>query len=295
VAFPLNPNGEVYSFADMDSVKFISSASVAVSSWQAAFNNASGHFLAYLEPHFRFEPEIFLHVVEKLNEGLFLVYTPSKRYFLDALDENSMPYPDPAPHPRWTSETLLGQDRIVLSGFCHRRELFESVIPPLSECGNRFSVALALSLAHRHGMVVIPSHIKEYVPGISFENRVLSRFKENMINWYFNSGLGTLPEVSAWKNLDEVKTQLIAKRLDLIWTTKQFKVHWLNHKNVIQFFYTKVKHPLRFSVFRDLLQPQTIQVMVKNTYSLKLGLQCWFYVQMRRIFGLFYNPFINKL
>ena len=295
VAFPLAPDSETCSFADMPGVKFISS-SVEISNWQAAFNIASGHFLAYLEPHFRFDPESFMNVVNKLNEGVVLVYTPSERYFLEALDENSLPYQDPTPHPRWTSETLLGQNRVVLSGFCHRRELFESVIPPLSECGDRFSLALALSLAHQYDMVVIPGQIREYVPGISFENRILSSFKENMITWYFNSGLGTLPEVSVWKNLDEIKTQMIAKSINRGWQTRQFRVHPFNTENLAWFFATKVKHPLSYSIFRNLLifRSQSIQEILKYTHSRRQMLQYWFYAQFRLICSRFFKLFTKK-
>jgi len=252
VVFPLTPDAEDCSIDNCSDVVFISSAEIKRAPWEAAFSAASGRFLAYLEPYFRFEPDTFIQAVNKLNEGASLLYTPSERYFMEALDKNSLPYPDPSPHPRWTSETLLGQNRIVLSGFCHRRELLASVIPLLSECGASFPLALALSFAHRHEMAVVAGRIQEYIPYGAIENRVILRFKENIIHWYFNAGLGTLPDTSTWETLSTTKANRIARRLDQVWRKGQFQVHWGNRFSILSFLCRKVTNPLLLPLFREL-------------------------------------------
>lgn len=218
-----------------------------------ALAQSNGALIAYLESHHRWDRQGILEALAVLEKDPDQVcYVPVERYYAEVLDEDGSPCRDPEPQPRWTQETLLGRGRIALSGFCHRREVFASVSIPLAEFGIAGSRGLALMLAHRRELRVIDRRHRESVPPLKFQNRILQRFQERMLTWYFDSGLGSLPTPDAWESLSAVQVASIATRMDQAWRSGRFCVHPGNVSVVLDFLAQKVPWLPRLELFRDL-------------------------------------------
>jgi glycosyltransferase involved in cell wall biosynthesis len=255
VVFPTEPGAVDDNIPAPRGVILISTKAILrTSPWEAALKAASGRYIAYLEPNCRLDAVSALNALKKLQVGFPLVYVPSDRYYLEALDEHGLPYKDPAPHPKWTQETLLGQNRIILSGFCHQRSLLEKLQLPASECGSAFSTALAMGLAHRNELVLADGRYRQYIPCLSLKNRVTHRFKQHMLIWYFDSALGTLPDKAVWEKLNASGAEVIARKLDAIARAGSFYPHWKNRMDFRDFFVNKVPSPIRFALFRQLIE-----------------------------------------
>lgn len=218
-----------------------------------ALARSTGALIAYLEPYHRWDRQGIQDALALLEaQRGVLCYVPVECEYLEVLDEGGSPCRDPAPQPRWTRQTLLGRNRVVLSGFCHRRELIESAPVPLGELGSAGSRALAWMLAHRRELRVIDHRHRELVPPLSFQNRIFPRFQERMLNWYFDSGLGSVPIQDTWGCLSADQIALISARLNQAWRCGEFCVHPGNLSTVLDFFVRKVSWLPRFKVFRDL-------------------------------------------
>lgn len=256
--------------------------------WLSASQSASGQYLGYLEPNFRFTAEGISSALQQVEQGKPMVYVPAERYFLDALDDRQNPYPDPARQPKWTQSTLLGHNRLYLSGFVHQRHLLAAIKLPFSELDGFYPHALAIALAHRHELSVATGRHQVFIPGIAFSNRILPVFKQKLLTWYFDSGLGLLPEPGSGNHFDGNRLSELAKRIDKAYASDGFCLHWGNKKAFIEFF-SGLSRPLQYKLFRDLVKHSHAEVL-SNLHRQNRYAQ----IPLCRIYSILYK-LLNKL
>ncbi|MFA5984819.1 MAG: glycosyltransferase family A protein [Methylococcaceae bacterium] len=254
IIFPLGSTVQEFSPNEHKNVISLAKTDLGKSAWETALATAAGTYLAYLEPNNRYIRTSLINAINLLRGGTSLVYLPSERYYLDARDDSNRPYKNPSPQPQWSQTTLLGQNRIALSGFCQNRSLFTKIRLPLTHDDTTFSTVLAAILANRHELTVMDEVHDEFIPGISFENRILTEFKQTIVRDYFNAGLGLLPDPILIKDLTPKKAEVIAKQLDLRLQNGEFCLHRQNKTVILNFFALKVHNPLRFKLFKELVE-----------------------------------------
>lgn len=227
--------------------------------WQKALQVSKGRYLAYLEPGFRLDPSIFeqnLDDLRRANEKI--IFTPANHYYLEALDENGKPFPDPTPHPHWRKGPLLGRERIQLSGFCHIRGLLDDAPLVLTECGQLAPWAIARYLAVSCDFAVSDGRMIFYVVPLRLENRILITFQRKLLQWYFDSGLGALPQEAMWPALDKRAWDRIAKALSEGWAKRRLYIYGKNRDLIKKFFLKYCAQPLRWPLFRHLVNEDRI-------------------------------------
>lgn len=230
--------------------------------WDHARAVARGACLAYAEPGTRPPPALLSLGHEKLlaDPSLEAVYAPPENHFLEAR-RHGAPLRDPAPHPRWTQETLLGRKNVRLSGFVHRRRALGRTAAKLSECGASLPLALAMELMTSRRTLVLPCPTPCYVAGVELKDRVLVAATERLLHWFYDTGLGQLPAPAAWPALSPAQSQEIDAELSAALRRGVLPVHWGNQAMLRRFFLAHVPRPGRSPVYRRLFLNQRLEAV----------------------------------
>lgn len=222
--------------------------------WNAALSNAQGRYFAYLEENFRFDSKHLLRVLKQLiNNQTDLVYLVPTRFFSDALDEAGNPLLDTSPQPKWSRSTLLGKNRIQLSGFIHKRELLLSFKGNVAECGDVCGHALAQFLANTHSFNIKGGVVRYFVPSIQLDCTPLPVFQRMLLDWYFDYGMTGLPSPEFWPELDQSQIEQYARSLSDAWIKHDLFVHPGNANTIKQFYLGPVNSPTRWPLFKHML------------------------------------------
>ena len=222
-------------------------------SWKQAIESAGGHYFCYLEQNFRFNIPAFMLLVQLARTSLpDQLYLFDEHYYSEAMDADGKPLRDDLPNIKWSRETLLGRDRLSLSGFIHKRSLLKEYPALLHECGSIASHVLARQLV-LHDFEIHFQALDYFIPAINLKASPLGYFYKNMVNWFFDYGNGQLPDPSCWQRLNKTQLKQIALSLSLSWANKKLILHPGNRSIIKQFYLKHVKNPMCYPLFRHLL------------------------------------------
>lgn len=220
--------------ADLREVPYAGSTGAT---WAAALAASRGALLAFAEPGYRPAAGFWTEACERLaaSGSLDAVYSPARRCWADATWANGEPCFDPAPEPRWSNSTLLGQDRAVLSGFVMRRATFDRLPLHLPECGEASAALLARYACIRARMEMSSLRGTHTLPALSFQNRIHETLVYRLGTWYLDTGLGQIPAEHAWSKLQIRSTSERAQALEHAFASRQLALHPGNARLVFSF------------------------------------------------------------
>lgn len=223
-------------------------------SWEVALKSAQGQYFIYLEENHRFHIKKILPLLHSITSNkVNILYMLDIRYFTEAMDESGHPILDEAPSPIWTRRTLLGKDRLALTGFIHQRSLFNDIHIKLDECGQLVSRALARHLAIHHSFIIHQGCVNYFIPATTLNNTPLLSFQQTILDWFVDFGETQLPIVDGWGDLSDNEINKYAHALSDAWLKSNLFLFSGNESIIKLFYINKVSKPIDFPLFRHLL------------------------------------------
>lgn len=249
--------------------------------WQQALASANGQYFAYLDEHFRFNNDLFVALLRRVKkEGGKLLYCVDQRYYSQATNNDGHPLADDSPSPRWTRETLLGKGRLSLAGFVHHRSLLNTYPALVTDCGAMATQVLARHLALGGDFVIHKGVVDYFIPPINLAGTPLPFLQKNLIDWFFDFGMGALPSKVCWKNIQTKESIDYAKALSNAWCKGDMILHPGNSEAITQFYLNTTDSPIHYPLFKHLLlhnkRDTIIRLWQKGAYLnvLLAALQC---------------------
>lgn len=263
-------------------------------SWEQALISANGYYFFYLEESYRFHIEQLMPLIHSaITDKIDLLYMLDTRYFSEALDESGQPILDDSPSPKWTRATLLGKDRLTLSGFLHQRSLLKNLEVNLGECGALSSRVLGKHLAMRHSFSIHQRVIDYLIPAISLEQTPEPVFQRTILDWFLDFGMTQLPSENNWSYLSKSESEKYAHALSDAWIKKTLFLFPGNESTIKQFFLDKIANPLHFPLFRYLLLHNKKSILSSLWYKrqtkqfISASIYCTISIIVNRLSSLF--------
>ena len=251
-------------------LRMLPAATQAGLAWQQALSGTRGEFIACLAAGCTHHPQFLSESLAALraNARLSLVYGPTDIYYPDALDCNGHAVKDPSPEPRWTQQTLLGQDRGDLSCMMFRRKLINAIPVAIEETGVATSWAIARSLLIRAEPHILPLRNSQFAAKIGLANNIMEVLTRRLLTWYLDSGSGSIPAPAVWPELTVTQGLTRVRELDAKLLEKKFCVHPENVSLIAEFVIRFSRMPISHPVFKHLLMQYpavTIAAMRKRS------------------------------
>ena len=222
--------------------------------WELALNSANGHYFIYLEENYRFHIERLISIIQlAVTDDCNLLYLLDTRYLTEAVNEEGLPLLDDSPSPSWTRSTLLGKDRIALTGFIHKRSLLKDIKIKLDECGTLVSRVLAKHLAIHHSFTIHQGIVDYFIPPTALSGTPLPILQQTILDWFVDFGMTHLPTSSVWSQLSIHDKNNYACALSDAWIKNNLFIFPGNENTIKKFYLENISNPLHFPLFRHLL------------------------------------------
>ena len=237
-------------------LRLLPSATETGLAWRQALSDTRGEFIACLGAGCKHHPQFLSESLAALraDHDLSLVYGPADIYYPDALDCDGNAVKDPRPEPRWTQQTLLGQDRGNLSCMVFRRELIDAIPIAIAETGVATSWAIARCLLICAAPHILPLRNSQLAAKVGLANNIMEVLTRRLLTWYLDTGLGCIPAPAVWPELTGTQGLTRVRELDAKLRGKKFCIHPENVSQIAEFVIRFSRMPASHPVFNHLLE-----------------------------------------
>ncbi len=207
-------------------LRILSAPESVLAAWTEALAATRGELLACLASDCQHHPDFLATSINTLRDGqCALVVAPADLYYPDALDVHGNPVRDPSPEPRWTRETLLGQDRGNLSCMVFRRTLLDRLPVALAEMGDAAEWAMARSLLTIADARVLEVRNAVHGPAVELANHIMATVIRRLVAWYLDTGLGSIPIPLPESGMTDSQGRAVLHALDARLRSRQLCIY----------------------------------------------------------------------